>query len=99
MQGTSAARGADATLLVGEIDEAGNWPMEMTIRGLPALPQGQRYELLLTRDGAPVVSCGTFVVDGETAVFLNAPYKLRSYDGWVVTRAGQKQALLRTPEI
>jgi hypothetical protein len=99
MQGTSAARGAAATLLVGEIDEAGNWPMEMTIRGLPALPQGQRYELLLTRDGAPVVSCGTFVVDGETAVFLNAPYKLRSYDGWVVTRAGQKQALPRTPEI
>jgi hypothetical protein len=99
MQGTSAARGAGATLLVGEIDEAGNWPMEMTVRGLPTLPQGQRYELLLTRNGAPVVSCGTFVVDGETAVFLNAPYKLRAYDGWVVTRAGRKQALLRTAEI
>ena len=99
MVGTSAARGAGATLLVGEIDEAGNWPMQMTVRGLPTLPQGERYELLLTRDGTPVVSCGTFVVDGETAVFLNAPYKLRQYSGWVVTRAGQKQALLRTAEI
>ena len=40
MQGTPAARGASATLLVGELDEAGNWPMEMTVRGLPALPDG-----------------------------------------------------------
>ena len=54
MQGTAAARGATATLLLGEIDEAGNWPMEMTVRGLPQLPKGDRYELLLTRDGRAV---------------------------------------------
>lgn len=99
MQGTAAARGAAATLVVGELDAAGNWPMEMTISGLPTLPQGQRYELLLTRDGEPTVSCGTFVVDGETVVFLNAPYRLRAYDGWIVTREGDPQPLLRTAEI
>jgi hypothetical protein len=99
MQGTSAAQGATATLLVGELDEAGNWPMEMTVRGLPTLPQGERYELLLTRDGRAIVSCGTFVVQGETVVFLNAPYRLRQYDGWIVTREGKGRALLRTAEI
>lgn len=99
MQGTPAARGASATLLVGELDEAGNWPMEMTVRGLPELPDGERYELLLTRDGEAIVSCGTFVVEGETVVFLNAPYRLRDYDGWIVTREGEGRALLRTAEI
>jgi hypothetical protein len=99
MQGTPAAQGATATLLVGQLDEAGNWPMEMTVRGLPTLPQGERYELLLTRDGRAIVSCGTFVVEGETAVFLNAPYRLRQYDGWIVTREGRDRPLLRTAEI
>ena len=99
MQGTPAARGASATLLLGEIDEAGNWPMEMTVRGLADLPQGARYELLLTRDGRAVVSCGTFVVHGETIVFLNAPYRLRDYDGWIVAREGGGRPLLRTAEI
>lgn len=99
MRGTDAAPGAVASLLVGEIDEAGNWPMEMTVQGLPALPQGQRYELLLTRDGRPAVSCGTFVVRGKTVAFLNAPYRLRDYDGWIVTREGDDRVLLRTPEI
>jgi hypothetical protein len=99
MSGTRAARGASATLLVGEIDEAGNWPMEMTVQGLPALPRGRRYELLLTKDGRRAVSCGTFVVHGDTVVFLNAPYRLREYDGWIVTREGDDTALLRTAEI
>ena len=99
MQGTAAARGATATLLVGELDEAGNWPMEMTVRGLPQLPEGDRYELLLTKDGRATVSCGTFVVSGETVVFLNAPYRLRQYDGWIVTREGEGRPLLRTAEI
>ncbi len=94
MRPTSDAPGASATLLVGHIDEAGNWPMEMTVRGLPALPDGARYELLLTRDGGPSVSCGTFVVDGETAVYLNAPYRLRRYEEWVVTREGDDTPLL-----
>jgi hypothetical protein len=99
MSGTERAEDAVASLAVGKQDEAGNWPMEMTVQGLPALPGHGRYELLLTKGGEPAVSCGTFVVDGKTLVFLNAPFRLRQYDGWVVTRAGSREILLRTDEI
>jgi hypothetical protein len=74
--------------------------MRMTVRDLAELPEGERYELRLTRDGKLADSCGTFVIAGDkTVVYLNAPYKLRQYDGWVVTREGQGAVLLRTEEI
>lgn len=95
MTGTSAAPEGLAVLAVGEIDEAGNWPMRMTVTGLDP----GRYELLLTRDGRPAASCGTFAVDGRTVVFLNAPYRLRQFDGWVVTPEQSDRILLRTTEI
>jgi hypothetical protein len=99
MHGTDRAPNAAASLAVGELDEAGNWPMKMTVQGLPALAEGARYELLLTKSSELAVSCGTFAVDGRTLVFLNAPYRLRDYDGWVVTREGSREILLRTDEI
>lgn len=99
MYGTEAAPNAVASIAVGEIDEAGNWPMAMTVRGLPALPQGRHYELWLTKNGKPVASCGTFNADDDTVTYLNAPYRLRQYDGWVVTRSGDERLLLRTTEI
>lgn len=99
MRGTEQAPDAVASLDVHERDEAGNWPMEMTIQGLPSLPGLARYELVLTKAGRPAASCGTFVVDGKTVVLLNAPYPLRQYDGWAVTRAGSDEILLRTDEI
>jgi hypothetical protein len=93
MHGTAAAPAASASLRVGEIDEAGNWPMELTVEGLR---RGPRYELLLSRDGRPVASCGYFVVEkGRTVAYLNAPYHLRAFDGWVVTRVGSDDVLLR----
>jgi hypothetical protein len=95
MQGTAAAPAAAADLAVYPIDSAGNWPMEMTISGLP----DGRYELVLTRDGQPVASCGLFLVHGRTVTHLNAPYRLREYDGWAVTRPGSARILLRTDEI
>lgn len=99
MQGTPAAPVAVASLAVGERDEAGNWPMAMTVRGLPQLPEGRHYELWLTRDGKTVASCGRFRTEANTVAYLNAPYRLRSYDGWVVTRAGDKRFLLRTTKV
>ncbi len=100
MQGTDEAEGASASVIVGPRDEAGNWPMRMTVRDLAELPEGERYELLLTRQGKPTDSCGVFQVVGDkTVVYLNAPYLFRQYDGWVVTRAGQDHILLRTEEI
>jgi hypothetical protein len=89
--------GASASLAIFEMDEGGNWPMEMTVRGLPELPTGRTYELWLTKDGKPAASCGVFVVGGpRTVVPLNAPYRLSDYDGWIVTRSGSEEPLLTT---
>jgi hypothetical protein len=97
MQGTPAAPEAVASLVVGERDDDGNWPMEMTVRGLP---DTGRYELLLTRDGRVGPSCGTFIVESDKAVvFLNAPFRLREYDGWAITHEDSEEILVRTPEI
>ncbi len=98
MQGTAAAPNAVASIAVGERDESGNWPMAMTVRGLPELAEGERYELWLTQDGKLIESCGTFRADQDSVVYLNAPFLLRD-KGWAVTRAGDKQLLLRTAEI
>jgi hypothetical protein len=99
MQGTAAAPNAVASIAVAERDEAGNWPMAMTVRGLPELPDGEHYELWLTRKGKLAQSCGTFRTDDDTVTYLNAPYRLRQYDGWVVTRAGERRFLLKTTEV
>lgn len=85
MRGAEAAPNASATIDVGERDEAGNWPMVITVRGLRELPEGGRYLLYLTRNGRPVAWCGSFVVEGgETTALLNAPYRFDRFDGWVV---------------
>lgn len=93
MRGTALAPTASASLRVGELDEAGNWPMEVTVEGLSP---GAHYELILTRGRRPAASCGFFLAqEGRTVVFLNAPYRFDDYDGWVVTRAGTAQVVLR----
>jgi hypothetical protein len=100
MHSTDSASQASASVVVGERDEGGNWPMIMTLRALDELPDDARYELRLTRQGEPSDSCGTFRVSGDkTVVYLNAPYRLRDYDGWVVTREGGDDIFLRTEEI
>jgi hypothetical protein len=96
MAGTPAAPHAVASIAVAERDEAGNWPLAMTIRGLPA---NGSYELWLTKKGKLAALCGPFRTDGEAVAYLNAPYRLRQYDGWVVTRAGEKQFLLKTTKV
>ena len=87
MHGTRAAPNALASISLEDVDNAGNWPMRFTVQGLPKLPRGGYYELYLTRHGRIAAGCGTFNVNGgRTTVRLNAPYRLRSFDGWVVTR-------------
>ena len=89
--------GAHASLAVLRADNAGNWPMVMKISGLAALPAGQTYALWLTKHGKLEASCGTFTVGkGTTTVDLNAPYKLKEYDGWIVVRSGTATPLLTT---
>jgi hypothetical protein len=88
LRGTSLARGAFASLELGKAGPSGNWPMMLHVRGLPKLTKGGYYDLYLTRDGEPLVSCGTFNALGKTDVRLTAAYNLERFDrnGWVVVR-------------
>ena len=89
----SGSAQASAELEVFEEDAAGNWPMRLNVRGLAA---GQ-YELWLTRGGKLAEPCGAFAVAaGDTSVPLNAPYRLRDFDGWVVVPAGGQEPVLTT---
>lgn len=89
MTGAGEAR---AELDVFSMDEAGNWPMELRTDGLA----DGTYELWLTRDGELAESCGSFAVHGETTVPLNAPFRLREFDGWVVVPVGGDRPVLTT---
>ena len=86
MRATSNAPGASALIELGYPDGAGNWDMLVTVRGLEPLPKGGYYELLLTKKGEPIATCGSFKVKGggATTVPLGAAYDLRRFDGWVI---------------
>jgi len=81
------APGRHAVISIAKADEAGNWPMQVAVDGLPQLANRKAYyELWLTKDGKPAVSCGSFRVHGKTTTLrLSVPYTLSRYDGWVVT--------------
>jgi hypothetical protein len=87
--GTPQASSALASLVVQNVDQAGNWPMTLTVTGLPTLPRHGYYEVYLWRNGKAVAPCGVFKVAakaGAVSVHLNAPYHLRRGDTWVVTK-------------
>jgi hypothetical protein len=98
MTGTASATNATGSLVVFDIDPAGNWPMELTVDGLPPAAGGRTFELWLTRDGKLEALCGSFLTapDGSAVVPLNAPYRFDEYDGWVVVQEGSDTPLLRT---
>jgi hypothetical protein len=83
MQGKSAV----AFLKIGWHDDAGNWPMEFQVSGLPKQPDSHEYYALwLSRDGRPIALCGTFRVNARnTTVRMSVPYKFSRFNGWVVT--------------
>ena len=88
MHSTIAASTASAVIHVGKADSAGNWPLKVNVKGLPELPKGQYYEMFLSRGADQrAASCGTFRVSGSSQeVRLNAPYRIRNFNGWIVTR-------------
>jgi len=98
MAGVGDARGASASIELLPEDGAGNWPMRVLLRGLePSHGRTDFYELWLTREGERAESCGRFTIHGGlTTVSLSVPYRLRDYDGWVVTRAGAAAPVLTT---
>jgi len=101
MHGLGRLVAARADIKIGSHDSGGNYPLEMTVKGLPHLPKGGWYELLLSKRGRPTLTCGDFAVDGSlTTVRLSVPYDLTDlrkshrFDGWVVVEhaAGAKTA-------
>ena len=88
LRGTKAVPNARATLEVWE-PKAGNWPMTLSVTGLPKLPPHAYYYVYLVRDGKPWAPCGAFRVASASQTLtltMNAPYKLRRGDTWVVTQ-------------
>ena len=92
LKGTSIVPQAQGSLEVWSSQDGKNWPMTLSVVGLPKLPPHTYYEVYLLRHGKPWGSCGTFRVSGSpgaaTTVTLTAPYSLRKGDSWVVTRPG-----------
>lgn len=91
MHGVGRLAAAHADLAIGSRDVGGNYPLKMTVRGLPRVPKDGWYELLLSKGGRPTLSCGSFRVDGRSlTVRLSVPYDLGDFpglfDGWVVLR-------------
>jgi len=77
-----------ATIELGTRAANGNWPMTVTVRGLKHLTSGDYYALALTKNGKPVVTCGTFNVSaqGATTIRMTAAYDLDAFEGWAITR-------------
>lgn len=94
----TGADGASASLEVFEIDDAGNWPMELEVGGLVPPTGARRYELWLTKEGELAALCGSFLVEpeGTTVVPMNAPWRFSEFDGWVVVEAGSETPVLTT---
>jgi hypothetical protein len=88
MHSTAAGSQAKAVIHVGKLDSAGNWPLKVDVENLPELPKGQYYEMFLSRGADKrAASCGTFRVSGDSEdIRLNVPYRLSSFNGWIVTR-------------
>ncbi|MFZ0341370.1 MAG: hypothetical protein WAL31_03440 [Gaiellaceae bacterium] len=91
--GTSLVPHAQGTLEVWNSQDGHNWPMTLTVVGLPQLPPHSYYEVYLFRHGKLGGSCGLFRVGSDAqdpvTVTLTSPYELRKGDSWVVTRPGR----------
>jgi hypothetical protein len=82
------AAGRFAVVGIGDRDSSGNWPMRVQVEGLDHLPNGDYYTLFMTRNGKPVVTCGTFNVskDGLTTVRFSIAYDVDRFDGLMLAK-------------
>ena len=97
LKGTRAAPRARANLDVLP-NVSGNWPMTLSVRGLPRVAAPEYYVVWLVRNGKPFAPCGEFVVSkpGSLTLQLNAPYSLEKGDTWIVMRQKYGQHSTRT---
>lgn len=92
---------AKGSILIGDRDQAGNWPLLVRVSGLKPLPDKLWYEVYLTRNGKPAAYCGAFSVQGgdRTEVRFSIPYGLKDFTGSIVTtseKAPKRRVLLTT---
>ena len=86
--GLSGEQNSLASLRVGAADSNGNWPVQLTVSGLPQLHGADsHYLLMLTQNGKPTWVCGMFKVgeDGATTVTFSVPYRITGQTKWAVT--------------
>ena len=86
--GLSGEQNSLASLRVGAADANGNWPVQLTVQGLPPLHgTDSHYLLMLTQNGKPTWVCGMFKVgkDGATTVAFSVPYRITGQTKWAVT--------------
>jgi hypothetical protein len=86
LQGIGAVN-ASATVSLGGVEPGGNWPMVLTVSGLPqhASERGY-YELFVWRRGKPGYPCVGFkMASGTTTVRFTVPYELRNETELVIT--------------
>jgi hypothetical protein len=79
---------AQATVRFGARDANGNTPMQLKVEGLKKLPDTDYYVLYMTRDGKPVVVCGSFNVRGPQSTTLKFPvaYEPSNFNGLEIAR-------------
>ena len=101
--GLTGADAATADVVVLARDAAGNWPIELTVRGLPALGPGRAYELRVISaevgGSAGPVPVGRFrtAAGRSVTVRLSTPVDVADAATWIVGRASRPgEALLRS---
>jgi RNA polymerase sigma-70 factor (ECF subfamily) len=99
----TGADAATADVVVLARDAGGNWPIELTVRGLPALEAGRAYELrvisAVVGDSAGPVPVGRFRTPAgrSVTVRLSTPVDVADEATWIIGRASRPgEALLRT---
>jgi RNA polymerase sigma-70 factor, ECF subfamily len=93
----TGAGGATGSVVVFRVDDAGNWPLELSVAGLTAATsRTTTYELWLTDRGQPTRLVGAFLTrNGEADVELSVPTQPSAVDGWAVLVAGSAKPVLR----
>src|SRR5262249_29227998 len=79
--------GARASVSLNTVQPGGNWPMQLTVSGLPKQTSKRAYyELFVWRNGKPGFPCVGFkMAHGETTVHFTVPYELKPGTELVVT--------------
>ena len=77
-----------AVVRVGPKDTNGNTPMQLEVKGLPPLPAEDYYVLFMTKNGKPIVECGTFNVRTREPVTVpfTVAYDPADFDGFQLAR-------------